>query len=133
MKKMKKQFALLLLFIAFISFENLLAQPAKMQQNGERNEAMKKKSEELKGKLNLSEPQAAKYDEILKRNRNEAKTKMMALPENAEPKERRTIMEQSLKNADLEIMEILDTEQQTIYKAEKDKMKEEVKTKRKKK
>jgi hypothetical protein len=57
----------------------------------------------------------------------------MELPENAEPSERRKIMEQSLKNADMEILEILDTEQQTIYKAEKEKMKDEVKAKRKKK
>jgi DNA-binding XRE family transcriptional regulator len=42
-------------------------------------------------------------------------------------------MEKDLKNSDIEIMEILDTEQQTIYKAEKEKMKEEVKAKRKKK
>jgi hypothetical protein len=98
-----------------------------------RNEAMKQRADALKVKLNLTEPQAAKYDEILKRNRDEARAKMQELPDDATPSERRVIMEKALKNADIEIMEILDTEQQTIYKAEKEKMKEEVKAKRKKK
>ena len=58
---------------------------------------------------------------------------MQELPEDAAPSERREIMEKALKNADVEILEILDTEQQAIYKEEKEKMKEEVKAKRKKK
>lgn len=106
--------------------------PAQAQQ-GARMDEMKKKADELKAKLNLSEPQAVKYDEILARNREEAKKKMQALPENAAPGERREIMKKSLENADAEILEILDTEQQTIYKAEKEKMKEAMVQKKKKK
>jgi hypothetical protein len=124
---MKKtiQLSLFLLFLVAIT-------PAKAQQ-GDRMEEMKKKSDELKAKLNLSEPQAVKYDEIIARNREEAKKKMQALPENAPPNERREIMKKSLENADGEILEILDTEQQTIYKAEKEKMKEAMVQKKKKK
>jgi hypothetical protein len=132
MKNLKKQLVVLMLFILAIGLQPLLAQTGDGMGPG-RNEAMKQRADALKVKLNLTEPQAAKYDEILKRNRDEARAKMQELPDDATPSERRVIMEKALKNADIEIMEILDTEQQTIYKAEKEKMKEEVKAKRKKK
>jgi hypothetical protein len=124
---MKKTIQLSLLLLLLVSII-----PAKAQQ-GARMEEMKKKSDELKAKLNLSEPQAVKYDEILARNREEARKKIQALPENSAPTERREIMKKSLENADTEILEILDTEQQTIYKAEKEKMKEAIVQKKKKK
>ena len=132
MKNLKKQLVVVILFMMAIGLQPLLAQTGDGKGPG-RNEAMKQKAEALKLKLNLTEPQAAKYDEILKRNRDEARAKMQELPEDAAPSERREIMEKALKNADVEILEILDTEQQDIYKEEKEKMKEEVKAKRKKK
>ncbi len=119
-------------FAGIITFLLIALQPALAQQGG-RMEEMKKKSDELKAKLNLSEPQAAKYDEILTRNREDARKKMQALPEDALPSERREIMKKALENADAEILEILDTEQQNIYKAEKEKMKTEMVNKKKKK
>jgi hypothetical protein len=132
MKNLLKQFAMMFLFVLTFGLHQALAQTGDGRGPG-RNEAMKQKAEALKVKLNLTEPQAAKYDEILKRNREEARAKMQELPEDASPSERRVIMEKALKNADVEIFEILDSEQQAIYKAEKEKMKEEVKAKRKKK
>lgn len=133
MKNLKKQLVVVMLFMMAIGLQPLLAQTLDGKEYIKGNSAMKQRADALKVKLNLSEPQAVKYDEILKRNRDEARAKMQELPDDATPSERRVIMEKALKNADIEIMEILDTEQQTIYKEEKGKMKEEVKAKRKKK
>ena len=93
--------------------------------------AMKEKSDSLKIKLKLTDVQAAKYDEIMKRNRDQAKAKMMELPEDANRMERAEVMRNAMKNADAEIFEILDSDQQAIYKLEKDKMKSEAKSKAK--
>lgn len=133
MKNLKKQLVVVMLLMMAIGLQPLLAQTLDGKEYIKGNSAMKQRADALKVKLNLSEPQAVKYDEILKRNRDEARAKMQELPDDATPSERRVIMEKALKNADIEIMEILDTEQQTIYKEEKEKMKQEVKAKRKKK
>ena len=127
MKKTKRLIAIAFLVCIFTLVQTAKAQTGKPGMDPAKREEMKKKAEELKVKLNLSEPQAKMYDEILKRNRDEARKQMMALPENAPRSQRSEIMKKSLANADMEIMEILDTEQQTIYKAEKEKMKEEKK------
>lgn len=127
MKKTKRFIAIAFLVCIFTLVQTAKAQPSGPGMDPTKREEMKKKAEELKVKLNLSEPQAKMYDEILKRNREDARKQMMALPEDAPRSERGDIMKKSLANADLEIMEILDSEQQTLYKAEKEKMKEEKK------
>lgn len=129
---MKSLFLMASLVCLLSLVQTAKAQPPAGMEQGKREE-MKKKADELKAKLNLSEPQAAKYDEILKRNREEARTKMMALPEDAPRSERGEIMKKYMEAADSEIFEILDTDQQTIYKAEKEKMKTEMAEKRKEK
>ncbi len=111
-------------------FQNAMAQ-GDPSMDPSRREEMKKKNEEFKAKLKLSAPQAAKYDEIVKRNREVAKGKMMALPEDAPRSERGDIMRKAMEDADQEIMEILDSEQQAIFKAEKTKMLEERKKQKK--
>jgi exopolysaccharide biosynthesis protein len=127
MKKTKRLIAIAFLVCIFTLVQTAKAQPGGPGKDPAKREEMKKKAEELKVKLNLSEPQAKMYDEILKRNREDARKQMMALPEDAPRSQRGEIMKKSLANADMEILEILDTEQQTIYKAEKEKMKEEKK------
>ncbi len=127
MKKTKRLIAIAFLVCIFTMVQTTKAQPGGPGKDPAKREEMKKKAEELKVKLNLSEPQAKMYDEILKRNREDARKQMMALPEDAPRSQRGEIMKKSLANADMEILEILDTEQQTIYKAEKEKMKEEKK------
>lgn len=99
----------------------------------EKREEMKKKVEEIEAKLNLTPEQAAKIKEIKQRNADDAKGKIMALPDDAGRDEKIKIMKEAMANADQEILEILNTEQQLIYKAEKEKAKEEMKEKRKSK
>lgn len=122
---------LMMLLLTGSTFQLMAQQNGGM--NSARMEEMQKKAAELKAKLNLSEPQAAKYDEILTRNREDIRKQIMNLPPDALPSERREIMKKGMDNADLEILEILDSEQQAIYKAEKEKMKQEMAEKKKKK
>ncbi|MDP1725894.1 MAG: hypothetical protein Q8M15_03855 [Bacteroidota bacterium] len=97
----------------------------------EKREEMKAKVAEIEAKLNLAPEQAAKIKEIKQRNTDEAKGKIMALPADASREDRMKIMKEAMDNADQEILEILNSEQQAIYKAEKEKLKEEMKEKRK--
>jgi translation initiation factor 2B subunit (eIF-2B alpha/beta/delta family) len=131
MKKSKKLIAMAILICLFSLVQTVKAQEAGPKMDPTKKEEMKKKAEELKVKLNLSEQQGKMYDEILKRNREQAKKQIMALPENAPRSDRGDIMKKSLANADIEILEILDSEQQLIYKTEKEKMKEKMIEKRK--
>jgi hypothetical protein len=129
MKNVKKTMALIFCLGILLIFNPLMAQTG--QGNGQGNrEEMKKRSEELKVKLKLSPEQSAMYDKIISSNREEARTQMMALPEDASRLEKSEIMKKSMEKADGEILEILDGEQQKIYKEEKEKMKAEMKAKR---
>lgn len=122
----------LLICITFLATANSYVKAQDDQfGNPERREEMKKRTEELKLKLKLSEPQSLKYDEILKRNREEARKKMSTLAPDAPRYERAEIMKNAMEKADQEITEILDSDQQAIYKAEKEKMKAERQEKRK--
>ncbi len=127
---MKNIIRITLLLIGLALAQNSIAQ-GDPSMDPSRREEMKKKNEALKAKLNLSAPQAAKYDEIIKRSRDLAMGKMMALPEDAPRSERGAIMRQAMEAADQEIMEILDSDQQAIFKAEKAKMLEERKQQKK--
>lgn len=138
---MKKSIASLL-FTLICMFYFGLNQSAAQGREGKgkgkgRQEAMKEKSDSLKMKLKLTDVQSAKYDEIMKRNRDEGRRKMMELPEGASRMERAEVIRETMKNADAEITEILDSEQQAIYKKEKEqekeKMKEKMKERKKKK
>lgn len=125
-----------MLQIFMIVLFTLLLKPALAQApqdgsgKGERREEMKRQMEELEAKLNLTPEQRTKIEEIKKRNRDEAKGKMMALPADAAREEKGRIMKDAMIKADAEIMELLNTEQQSIYKAEKEKIKEQKKEKR---
>ncbi len=127
---MKNLIRITLLFIC-LGFAQITFAQGDPNMDPTRREEMKKKNEEFKAKLKLSAPQAAKYEEIVKRNREVAKGKMMALPEDAPRSERGDIMRKAMEDADQEIMEILDSEQQAIFKAEKTKMLEERKKQKK--
>lgn len=131
MKKSKKLIAMAILICLFSLVQTAKAQKEATGMNPTKREEMKKKAEELKVKLNLSEQQGKMYDDILKRNTEQAKKQMMALPEDAPKSDRGNIMKKSLANADIEILEILDSEQQLIYKSEKEMMKEKMVEKRK--
>lgn len=99
----------------------------------EKREELKKKVDEIEAKLNLAPEQAAKIKEIKQRNADDARGKIMALPDDAGREEKMKILKDAMANTDQEILEILNTEQQLIYKAEKEKLKEEMKEKRKSK
>lgn len=124
-----------LILVLLIGLNQSHAQGNRGRGNG-MQAAMKEKSDSLKIKLKLTDVQSAKFDEIMKRNREEGRQKMMELPEDASRMERAEIMRETMKKADSEIFEILDTEQQAIYKKEKEqekeKMKEKVKERKKK-
>ena len=101
--------------------------------DGQNKAKMEEKKNELKAKLNLSASQSEQFDAIAKKNREEARQKIQALPADATQKEKRQIMKASMEKADAEIIAILNPEQQKIFSAEKEKMKNENKEKAKKK
>jgi len=123
---------LLLIFLVTFASPILFAQ-ANGYLNKEQQEQMNEKRDALKAKLNLSSDQSNKFDEITKRNRMEAKTKLEALPADAGKQARREIMLSSALKADGEIMAILTKDQQVIYKEEKENMKKERQEKNKQK
>lgn len=123
-----KAIALLVLFTGLSM--TVLAQ-GKPGKGPEKKAEMEKRRQELKAKLNLTEVQSAKFDEITARHREEAKKKASELPPDATQAQKKEIMKNALESADKEIMELLDSEQQAIYKAEKEKMKQEAKEKKK--
>ncbi len=98
---------------------------------GPQNAQMEAKRNELKAKLNLTPKQTEQFDEITKRNREEARQKAKGLPESASQKEKKDIMKASMEKADAEIIAILNVEQQKIFKEEKEKMRQERKEKAK--
>jgi hypothetical protein len=55
----------------------------------------------------------------------------MELPDDASRMERAEVMRETMKNADKEILEILDSDQQIVYRSEKEKMQQERKSNRK--
>jgi hypothetical protein len=67
----------------------------------------------------------------MKRNREEIRKRMMELPDDASRMERAEVMRETMKNADKEILEILDSDQQIVYRSEKEKMQQERKSNRK--
>ncbi|MCG9879371.1 MAG: hypothetical protein MH472_02120 [Bacteroidia bacterium] len=119
-----------LVFVLFFGLNQSNAQGNRGRGNG-MQAAMKERTDSLKIKLKLTEVQAAKFDEIMKRNREEGKQKMMELPEDANRMERAEVMKETMQKADAEILEILDSEQQAIYKKEKELEKEKMKAKAK--
>lgn len=131
MIKLKKMMALAV-GIGLLS----ICEPAQAQNHnpgGGMRQEMKQRTEELKAKLKLTPEQTLMFDEIMKRNREEARNQMMALPDDALPMERNAIAKKSIEKADTEIMEILDSEQQAMYKAERDIQKGKMKERRKEK
>lgn len=130
MKKLPVSLLFMLVSLLYFGLNQSSAQGQENRGKGMQG-AMKERTDSLKMKLKLTEVQAAKFDEIMKRNREEGRKKMMELPEDANRMERGEIMRETMKNADSEIMEILDSEQQSIYKQEKEKEKEKMKEKAK--
>ncbi len=92
---------------------------------------LKGRIEEMKAKLGLTPEQDAKIQEISKKNREEFRTRMQAIPKDAQDEARRNLRKEMMNKTDDEILELLTTEQQTIYKAEKEKMKSEMRDKMK--
>jgi hypothetical protein len=130
MKKLIKLVSLSLIAFLFFGSNQSFA-----QQKGNRPNAafgaLKEKSDSLKIKLKLTDFQSAKFDEIMKRNREEIRKRMMELPDDASRMERAEVMRETIKNADKEILEILDSDQQIVYRSEKEKMQQERKSNRK--
>lgn len=113
-----------------LSLGLLAVNPTQGQNNENRGgyqQEMKQRSDALKAKLKLSEEQSVLFDDILKKNREDARNQMMALPEGSTPQDRITIMRASMEKSDLQIFEILDSEQQIVFKAEREKTREEFK------
>lgn len=101
-------------------------------ERGEKRKEMKAKGLELKEKLNLSPEQQTKIKEIRKRHHEDVKAKLLANPK-ATKEEKRKMMRTAMESADAEIFAILNADQQTIYKQEKEKRKAERMEKRKNK
>ena len=95
-----------------------------------RKQEMKANAQAFKEKLNLTPEQQTKIKEIRKRYRDEVKAKLAANP-NASKEEKRKMMRQAMESADIEITALLTSEQQAIYKAEKERRIKERKEKMK--
>ncbi|MFY8019919.1 MAG: hypothetical protein ACOVP1_01930 [Bacteroidia bacterium] len=112
---MNNKIALLLLGIGLLFNFQVNAQKNKQ----EKRQEMKANAQAFKEKLNLTPEQQTKIKEIRKRYRDEIKAKLTANP-NASKEEKRKLMKQAMESADVEINALLTTEQQNIYKAEKE-------------
>ena len=123
---MKNSILMLLALFAIMMSSNLYAQKHKQ----ERKQEMKANAQAFKEKLNLTPEQQTKIKEIRKRYRDEVKAKLAANP-NASKEEKRKMMRQAMESADIEITALLTSEQQAIYKAEKERRIKERKEKMK--
>ena len=123
---MKNKIALLLLGFGLLFNFQVNAQKNKQ----EKRQEMKANAQAFKEKLNLTPEQQTKIKEIRKRYRDEIKAKLAANP-NASKEEKRKMMRQAMESADIEITALLTSEQQAIYKAEKERRIKERKEKMK--
>ncbi|MCK6610839.1 MAG: Spy/CpxP family protein refolding chaperone [Bacteroidia bacterium] len=118
---MKKIIAIAVLSIMVMGQNNLFAQKGR---GGYANGKGKQEAQKIAAKLNLNDEQKEKVKEIRSRHRNEIQEQLKANPK-MEKRERRQLMLEHMKSADAEIQSILTPEQQTIYKQEKERLKNE--------
>lgn len=124
---MKKSIVIVIsVFMISVLGSNLMAQ------GQERAEMRQEYVAQLKQKLNLSDDQEKKLNDIMQTHRKELKAKMNANPEMTK-QEHMQIMKTQWEQTQQKIMAILNTEQQQIFKTEMNSLKEKRQEKMKQK
>jgi hypothetical protein len=117
----------MLLFVTVACLQSISAQDA--SKNEDRKAKHEQKFKAAAAKLNLTDEQQAKLKEVLQQNKTEMKAMREANKDKAKPEKRKLMLDQ-LKKADGQIMAILDSKQQELYKQMKEEKKAEMKKKR---
>ncbi|MFN4082336.1 MAG: hypothetical protein ACK4K9_01770 [Bacteroidia bacterium] len=123
--KTKKLIIYAFLFVA-VFVNKVAAQQHKHEKNGDFL------TKEFKEKLNLTDEQKTKIQNILMLQRKEIREKMQANP-NMTNQEKAALRKEIMKQTDDKIMEVLNDNQKAIYKSEIEKIRGEMKEKAKEK
>lgn len=119
--------SLMLLFVTVACLQSISAQDA--NKNEDRKAKHEQKFKAAVAKLNLTDEQQAKLKELLQQHKLEMKALREANKDKTKPEKRKVMLDQ-LKKADGQIMAILDSKQQELYKQMKEEKKAEMKKKR---
>ncbi|AMS26445.1 hypothetical protein AEM51_04825 [Bacteroidetes bacterium UKL13-3] len=124
--------SLMLAIALFLCFQTVSAQQRKKQERGSEKSQQEQKFQMAVGRLNLTAEQQTKLKSLREQNRTEMKALRDANKDKTKEAKRKAMQEQ-MRKMDAQVMAILDSKQQELYKQMKAEKKGEIKKNRQEK